>query len=263
MNESELLKLADLNLIEFWRESAKWIPGTEIIEKQETVFIDSGSSFPGCSLVYNLSEKTDEKPPDFLARAKAFFRGRKKGFSLMLRGHRDQDIIQYCKEQKIFLVGEQPGMVLDVKVNDRETPSGAELRWVNDAVGLQGFREVVEEAYVDLAFPREVSESYFMHVERVLSPFSVLAVVYLNGEPSCAAMAMLSHGIGGVYWVGTSKKARGKGLAQYCVAKVSNAAFELGARKVVLQASKFGAPVYPKIGYRNFTTYPHFVCFVK
>jgi ribosomal protein S18 acetylase RimI-like enzyme len=154
-------------------------------------------------------------------------------------------------------------MVLDGKINNNDIPAGAELRCVNDAGGLQGFREVVAEAYLDLAFPREVSESYFMHIERVLSPFSVLAVVYLNGEPSCAAMAMLSHGIAGVYWVGTRKNARGKGLAQYCVREVSNTAFELGARKVVLQASKFGAPIYPKIGYRTFTTYPHFVCFVK
>jgi hypothetical protein len=263
MNECELLKLADLNLIEFWRESAKWIPGTEVFETHETVFIDSGNSFPGCSLVFNLSEKTDEQPANFLARAKAFFSGRKKGFSLMLRGHRDQEIIQYCKEHNIFLVGEQPGMVLEGKVNDVNIPEGAQLHWVNSEAELQDFREVVSEAYLDLAFPREVSENYFTHIERVLSPFSLWAVVYLNGEPSCAAMTMLSHGIAGVYWVGTGKKARGKGLAQYCVREVGNAAFELGARKVVLQASKFGAPVYPKIGYRSFTLYPHFICFVK
>ena len=57
--------------------------------------------------------------------------------------------------------------------------------------------------------------------------------------------------------MGTPRKARGKGLAKYCVQEVSNAAIDLGARKVVLQASKFGTPVYPKIGYREFTTYPH------
>jgi hypothetical protein len=263
MNESELLKLADLNLIEFWRESAKWIPGTEIVEKNEAVFIDSGNSFPGCSLVFNLSEKADGQPAGFMDRATAFFRGRKKGFSLMLRGHKDQEIIKYCKEQNVFLVGEQPGMVLDNKIDGADIPAGAELRWVSDAAGLQDFKDIVAEAYLDLAFPREVSESYFTHVDRVLSPFSVLAVVYLNGEPSCAAMTMLSHGIAGVYWVGTRKQARARGLAQYCVRRVSNVAFEMGARKVVLQASKFGAPIYPKIGYRTFTTYPHFVCIIK
>jgi len=71
MNESELLKVADLNLIEFWRESSKWIPNTEIVEKQETLFIDCGIDFPGCSLVFKLS-KDSEQPAAFIARAKAF-----------------------------------------------------------------------------------------------------------------------------------------------------------------------------------------------
>ena len=263
MKEIELLRLADLNLIEFWRESSKWIPNTEIFETRETVFIDSGIDFPGCSLVFNLSKDLIEQPAEFLTRSKAFFSSRKRGFSLLLRGHCDQNIIQYCKDQKIFLVGEQPGMVLDGKAKGGEAPAGAELRWVNNATELQDYKAVAAEAFMDLAFPREVSESYFTYAERVLSPFSILATVYYNGEASCCAMALLSHGIAGVYWVGTTRKARGKGLAKYCVQEVSNAAIDLGARKVVLQASKYGSPVYPKIGYREFTTYPHFICASK
>ena len=263
MNESELLKLADLNLIEFWRESSKWIPNTEILETRETVFIDSGIDFPGCSLVFNLSEGPAEQPAEFLARAKAFFSGRKRGFSIILRSHRDQEIIQYCKDQKIFLVGDPLGMVLDGRAKGAEAPGGAELRWVNNAGGLKDFRAVAAESFMDLLFPLEVSEAYFTHAERVLSPFSILATVYFDGEPASCAMAMLSHGIGGVYWVGTTKKARGKGLAKYCVQEVSNKAIDMGAQKVVLQASIFGSPVYPKIGYREFSTYPHFICSSK
>ena len=259
MKESELLTLADLNLIEFWRESSKWIPHTEILETHETVFIDAGIDFPGCSLVFNLSQEAVEQPAEFLARSKAFFSGRKRGFSLVLRGHRDQGIIQYCKDQKLFLVGDQLGMVLEGEAKGGEAPAGAELRWVNSAGELQDFKMVAAESFMDLAFPHEVSESYFAHAERVLSPFCIFATVYYDREPACCAMAMLSHGIAGVYWVGTLKKARGKGLAKYCVQEVSNAAIDLGARMVVLQASEFGKHVYPKIGYREFSTYPHFI----
>jgi len=263
MNELELLKLADLNLIEFWRESSKWIPNTEILETHETVFINSGIDFPGCSLAFNLSEDSVEQPAKFVARAKAFFSGRKNGFSLLLRGHCDQDIIQYCKDQKIFLVGDQLGMVLERKAKGGEKPAGAELRRVNSAGDLQDFRAVAAESFMDLLFPREVSEAYFTHSERVLSPFSILATVYFDGKPASCAMAMLSHGIAGVYWVGTIKESRGRGLAKYCVQEVSNAAIDMGARKVVLQASIFGSPVYPKIGYREFGIYPHFICSSK
>ena len=74
---------------------------------------------------------------------------------------------------------------------------------------------------------------------------------------------MFSHGIAGIYWVGTVKAARGRGLAEYCVREVGNAAFARGARKVILQASQFGEPVYKRMGYREFTRYPWFICSTK
>jgi len=263
ISESDLLRLADLNLVEFWCESSKWIPHPEILQQEDTVFINSALDFPGCSFAFNLALDATESPDAFLNRIKAFFAGRKRAFSLLLRGHSDKAIVQHCKENDMLLVTDTPGMVLDEPVKEKAIPAGGELRWVENERGLQGFKQVVAEAYQDLAFPREVSESYFSHAERVLSPQFVLAVVYLEGEPASTALAMLSHGIAGVYWVGTTKKARARGLAEHCTRKVSNAAFALGARKVVLQASKFGEPIYLKMGYREFTRYPWFICSSK
>jgi len=260
MSEAELLRLSDLNLVEYWCESLKWMPDTEIVQCQDTVFINSTLNFPVCNLALNLAVESNEPPDAFLARAKAFFAKRKPQFSLLLRGHCDQAIIQHCKDNKMFLVGETPGMVLDEPIKGGAVPSGAKLHWVEDKNGVQDFKQVVAEAFHDLSLPKEVSESYFAEAQRVISPYVVLALIYLKGEPACTAMAMLSHGIAGVYWVGTIKKARGIGLAEYCTREVSNAAFALGARKVVLQASKFGEPVYLKIGYREFTRYPWFIC---
>jgi hypothetical protein len=263
MSESELLRLADLNLVEFWCESARGIPNSEIVQCQDTVLINSALDFPGCNFAFNLAVEPDERPDAFLARIKAFFAKRKPLFSLILRGHCDQAIIQHCKDNKVFLVAEAPGMVLDEPIKGGAAPTGAELHWVDNENELQGFKQVVAEAFHDLGFPKEASESYFAQAQRVISPYLVLAVVYLKGEPAGTALAMLSHGIAGVYWVGTIKKARGIGLAAYCTREVSNAAFSLGARKVVLQASKFGEPVYLKMGYREFTRYPWFICSSK
>jgi ribosomal protein S18 acetylase RimI-like enzyme len=260
LSESELLRLADLNLVEFWCESSKCVPNSEIVQCQDTVFINSATDFPGCNFAFNLTLGPDEQPDVFLTRIKAFFAKRKTLFSLILRGHCDQAIIQHCKDNKIFLMSEAPGMVLDEPVKVGAVPAGAELHWVDSGDELQAFKQVVAEAYQDLGYSREISESYFAQAQRVISPYLVLAVVYLKGEPAGTAMAILSHGIAGIYWVGTIKKARGIGLASYCTREVSNAAFALGARKVVLQASKFGEPVYLKIGYREVTRYPWFIC---
>jgi ribosomal protein S18 acetylase RimI-like enzyme len=263
MSDSELLRLADLNMVEYWCESSRWMPSYEIVQQQDMVLINSASNFPVCNPVFNMATEPDELPEAFLERAKSFFAKRKPMFSIRLRSHCDQAIIQYCKDNKILLVAEGPGMVLDEPIKKAAVPSGTKLRWVDNAKGVQDFKQVVAEAYQDLGLPKEVSESYFAEAKRVLSPYSFLAVAYLKGEPAGAAMAMLSHGIGGIYWVGTTKKARGVRLGEYCTREVGNAAFELGARKVILQASKFGEPIYLKMGYREITKYPWFICSSK
>jgi len=263
MSEAELLRLSDLNLVEYWCESSRWMPNTEIVQCQDTVFINSPLNFPVCNLVFNMATEQDGHPEAFLARAKSFFAKRKPLFSIRLRGHCDKAIIQHCNDHKILLVAEGPGMVLDEPIKKGAVPPGAKLHWVENDKGVQDFKQVVAEAFQDLSLPKEVSESYFAKAQRVLSPYSVLAVAYLKGEPAGAAMAMLSHGIAGIYWVGTTKKARGMGLGEYCTREVGNAAFDLGARKIVLQASKFGEPVYLKMGYREITRYPWFICSSK
>lgn len=263
MSEADLLRLADLNLVESWCEGLNWVPNSEIVRRQDTVFINSALDFPSCNFAFNLAVEPDERPDAFLARAKDFFAERKRLFSLILRGHCDQAIIQHCKDNKVYLVAEAPGMVLDEPIKGGAVPSGAELRFVANENELQGFKQVVAEAFYDLGFPKEASERYFAQAQRVISPYLVLAVVYLKGEPASTALALLSHGIAGIYWVGTIKKARGLGLAEYCAREVGNAAFALGARKVILQASKFGEPIYLKMGYREITRYPWFICSSK
>jgi GNAT superfamily N-acetyltransferase len=263
ISESGLVRLADLNMVQYWCDSANWVPGSEILLQRDTVMIDCALNVPACSSVFNLAETWAGEPAEFIARAKTFFTGRKKYFSLFLRAHRDHAIIEYCRENKFFELNEQPGMVLDAPLKNGPLPGGAKLNWVEDARGVQDFGTVVAEAYLDLDFPVESSRGYFANAERVISPHMFLAVVYLEGEPACTAMAMLSHGIAGIYWVGTVKKARGKGLAEYCVREVCNKAFSLGAGKVILQASKFGEPVYLRMGFREFTRYPWFICSSK
>lgn len=261
--ESELLRLADLNLVEFWMESSRWVPNPEIVSKKDTLFIHSALDFPGCNFAFNLSLEPCDEAESFMRAAKEFFAERKVGYSLLLREHRDKRIIDFCKQTKQFFVSESPGMVLDEPIENGSIPNGAKLCWVDDNDTLAGFKEVVAEAYLDLGFPKEVSESYFSNIQRVLSPYVILGIVYMNEKPASTALALLSHGIGGIYWVGTTKWARGQGLAEYCTREVSNAAFVLGARKVILQASKFGRPIYSKMGYREFTTYPWFICSSK
>ena len=260
MNDQELLRLADLNLIEFWCASANWIPYPEIIRREDILLINSAIDFDPCNFAFNLSTTDTHTPDAFIDQAKLFFKNRNKSFSLLLRTHMDQALIQKCKDGAAFHVSSSPGMVLDKAIQDRSIPKGAELLWVKDEESLKDFRQVVSEAYLDLMFPEKISQAFFHDAGRILEPNVYLALIKLDGEPACTALFMLSHGIAGVYWVGTRKFARGLGLASYCTREVSNMAFDCGARKVVLQASKFGEPVYKKLGFREITKYPWYIC---
>jgi predicted GNAT family acetyltransferase len=73
------------------------------------------------------------------------------------------------------------------------------------------------------------------------------------------ALALLSHGIGGVYWVGTVPEARKRGIAPLCARAVTHFCFDHGVRSVVLQASKQGEPIYRALGFAEFTRYPWFI----
>jgi predicted GNAT family acetyltransferase len=72
-------------------------------------------------------------------------------------------------------------------------------------------------------------------------------------------MTLVTHGVAGVYWVGTTPDARGRGLAELCTRAAGNAGFDLGGRIASLQASPMGEPVYRRMGYVEVTRYPYLV----
>jgi predicted acetyltransferase len=64
-------------------------------------------------------------------------------------------------------------------------------------------------------------------------------------------MTMVSHGVAGIYWVGSLERARGKGLGRAVTVAATNAGFGLGADVASLQASPMGKPIYLELGYET------------
>ncbi len=85
----------------------------------------------------------------------------------------------------------------------------------------------------------------------MLAPHVHSAVAYLDGAPVSVAQILMSHGIAGVYWVGSLEAARGRGLAEAVTRHVTNLGFDLGATNVQLQASSMGEPIYRRMGYED------------
>jgi len=199
-------------------------------------------------------------PEVLIARAKEFFAARKRSFSIIVRAHLDKDLLDTCKELELYQVANAPGMVIENMLEAIPVPDGVRLEHTTDKAMAQDFAEVAALSFTTLGLPEDVGRSVFSEPSALLVPYMYAVVAYLGDKPASCALALLSHGIGGIYYVGTIEAARGKGLAAHCTRAAGNAAFELGARCVVLQASKYGEPVYTRMGYKEFTRYPWFIC---
>jgi ribosomal protein S18 acetylase RimI-like enzyme len=260
MDQDELLQLSDLNLAESHREISRWNPNTDMAEQRDILFVCGPTTFPAVNFVIRVGRQPKSPPEELISRAKEFFGKRKRSFIIIVRTHIDKDLLNRCQELKLFQVSNLPGMFIEGTLEDRPLPSSVALQHVTNEAMVNDFAEVVAFSYTALGLPENVGRSMFSDPGAFLVPHVYAVVAYQDHKPASCALALMSHGIAGIYYVGTVEAARGMGLAEHCTRAVGNAAIQLGARCVVLQASVYGEPVYKRMGYKEFTRYPWFVC---
>jgi GNAT superfamily N-acetyltransferase len=264
MNTDNILHLSDLNLAEFIREMARWNAAGEIWEQNDLVLTKGAGRSPITNSAMNLSPAHDANSgSDTFDRIQSFYGARQSGFSIYIRKHADQALETICRQKDMLQVSDAPGMMVDMQIPCKQLPSGMEIREIDDVAGVVDFASVMMQSYVSLDMPPSIGEKIFASPERLLRPYNYLVVAYDKGHPVTAAMVIFSHSIAGIYWVGTVQNARGKGLAEACVSAVTNEALRRGAAFVALQASKYGEPIYRRMGFKEFTRYPWYMRFYK
>ena len=252
-----LVTLADLNHLEAYRELTRRAGGA-VVDEDGLTFWAGAHALP---VLVNAVVRTDPHVPaaDVLTRARAFFARRRRGFTVLLFGTRDGDLRPVCESAEMPLMGDSPGMVLERRIADAPVPAGVTLRVVETAADAAEFARVSGEAYATYGMPPDCAHVVLGRLDVMHAPHIVSVLAIVDGSAVAAAMVILTHGIGGIYWVGTTPAARGKGLAELCTRVVGNAAFGMGASLVVLQASQMGEPIYRRMGYREITRYPYYV----
>ena len=81
------------------------------------------------------------------------------------------------------------------------------------------FADLVDTAYQSLGAPAGAIRPSIVALDRVLEPHVETVLALLDGEPVACAQLLLSHGMGGVYYVGTLEAARGRGLGELVTAR--------------------------------------------
>jgi hypothetical protein len=265
IDEAALLRLGHLNHLDFVREMSRVSgPQGAIVEEGGVLLFASGSTFP---VTFNGAVRVDPQVPgdQVVARADAWFDDRARGYTLMTSdqpGVDDTDLVTAALEAGLHDLTRTPQMVCRAALDEWPPPSGVELRWLTDVDGVADFVAVSSAAYASLGLPAGEIEAAIVEPQRLLEPHVHSVVAYLGGAPVGAAQTLLSHGMAGVFWVGTVESARGLGLGDAVTRAVTNRAFDLGAAAVTLQASPMGEPVYLRMGYETLFHYRGLVRFV-
>ncbi len=251
------LELSDLNYAEALRELARRSGGV-VHDEDGLMLYASPHPFP---VLVNGAFRTDGrlKPGAILERVRAFFAPRERGFTINVRAHADADLRTVCDEAGLVQIGDAPGMVLDHRLADAVPPAGVTLRRVTTVADAAAFGEIQGAAYATYGMPPEVALACVGHLDVLCAPHIVTLLALVDGTPAAGAMTIVSHGVAGIYWVGTVPDARGRGLAELCTRAAGNAGFDLGARIAALQASVMGEPIYRRMGYVEVTRYPFLV----
>ena len=251
----QLRARAHLNLVDSSRQLFELDPGAKVEAEPGWLFGAGRSSHPAISnAAFRIDDQLD--PAELLQRARAFFGGLGRGFSLWARpgAPEDRDLIAAAEASGMNEVFSMPEMVLERRAEESPLPSGIELRRLGGATGAEDYWRVATAAYASVGFPPEIFAFYEDH-DGLLAGNVAAFVAYMEGAPVSIAMTIVSHGVAGIYWVGSVEAARGQGLGRALTVAAVNAGFDLGADFASLQASPMGESVYLAMGFETICSY--------
>lgn len=248
--DPDLLSRAHLNLVESSRLLMGLDPGAEIENGDGWLF---GAATPEHPLISNAAYRTDDAldPGDMIERSREFFGARGRGYSLWARAGlpEDEELIATAEAAGFRAAYEMPEMTLTGPVAEATLPAGSEMIRLSTAGEAEHYWRVAASSYESIGFPPEVF-GHYEGLERLAASDGVAAfLATLDGEPVSIATTIVSHGIAGIYWVGSVERARGRGLGRSVTAAATNAGLAMGAGVASLQASPMGAPIYLAMGY--------------
>lgn len=264
LTDDRTAELADASYVEFARETARWSGRAgAVVERDGVLLFATASSFP---VSMNGAIRLDRSTPaaTVLDLAEPWFAERQRGYSISTNGcgAGEADLIAEAEARGLLELMTTPAMVCDARLPDGAAPDGIELRLAASPDDIAAFVALNDAAYQTLGMTAGAITGAITAPERVLAPHVKTVIAWEGDQALATAQIVLSHGIAGVYYVGTAEAARGRGLGELVTRTVTNLGFDLGARLVTLQASTMGDPIYRRMGYREiyrYTTHTHFV----
>lgn len=131
---------------------------------------------------------------------------------------------------------------------------GLAIRQIADAAALPDFQAT---AFGSFGFPVELAPVALTE-DLMRLPHVTLYVGYVDREPACCSLLLVTGDVAGIYWVGSVERHRRRGFGAAVTAHAVRAAAARNCRTAILQASKMGEPVYRRLGFETVNQYLRF-----
>jgi hypothetical protein len=186
---------------------------------------------------------------EVLDRARAFFRARKRGFSVDGLVGRDDDLIEAAEGAGMTAFGEPaPLMLLTEPLAPVDLPPDVRMARATTPEHVADAAAVCADAYSVYGMPADVATAC-LTPRTLLTAKTATVVAYDDDGAVATASAMTAGGVGYIAWVGTAQRAMRRGLGDAVTRAAVAAGLDLGARQTALVASRMGAPVYRRMGF--------------
>lgn len=257
MERPELLELMDRNMREMYREDARVTAGGLIVERMGLVMCATPRGTPLTNMVMVTEPQRGVAIRDA---ARRLFDLVGWSWSLWTRAHVDAAVEEELRAAGFRELMTVPGMVFAPGDGDPPPPApDLEVRPVVDERGREAYARVMTGAWSVYGVPAETIDARFASLAGLCGPTTAAFVAWRDDTPVAGAMLFLSHGVGGIGWVGTDPAAFGRGYGTAVTWAVVREGFRRGARFLNLQASPLGAPVYRRMGFTTPTQYRVFL----
>jgi len=193
-------------------------------------------------------------PADVLARSRAFYRSIGHEFTMLTSDQSDQDLNDAAEDAGWQMAVKLPVMVCRSVLPGLPLPTGVSIRRADPVGDIASFRMVVRDGFAREDAEIAAAETVFASSAALDAPDTAGLIASIDGRDVAAALVNVIDGMGYVGWVGTVPEYRRRGLGDAVSRAATNAAFELGARIVALEASPMGLPIYAKMGYEIVAT---------
>lgn len=250
MNEDE--RLSNDNYLQSIRIHAGFQSPCEVRDRDGILLVAGASDFPGS--YWNAAARDDlaVSPGELAQAARAFFAPKKRMYTFSVIGKQDRDLEEYLRDNEYEERFEIPCMSVTKPLPARVTPDGVRIETMSSAKHTEDFIEVSVLAYAMLGLPEVHTRAMFSKPEALLGKNILGYIAYRGEEPLATAVSLMTGECGGLYWIGTRPNAQRMGLGALLTVHATNMSFEAGAKVVTLQASKFGEPVYQRLGFETY-----------